>query len=116
MTYSPQFAALLHRLGHEVTVRTHSKGNEDRFGNPESSWTDDRTVICLRSYPNRNTEITGMGGGRDRDRPVFFFPDDENNDPPGDDARIVYEGTTYEMKAPTVYESHVEMFGEVVTN
>jgi hypothetical protein len=120
-----RFEQVISRLGREVALRERTETAADGFNNPTDSWSDAGTRIrCVRTYPNRNTEVVNTAGDLHRDRPVFAFTADEA---PGEEARIVYPEdaetvenasttTLYEMKAPTRYDSHVEMFGEVVTN
>lgn len=116
---------LLSRIGREVVIYDRSVGSKDGFNNPSDSYSDSgNTTQCVRTYPNRNTEVSTTAGDLHRDNPVFVFP---NDDAPGPEARIEYpedaetvtnasETTKYEMQAPTFYDSHVEMFGEVVVN
>lgn len=115
MTYKRRIVAQIARLGTKVTVHTHSQSGTDKFGNPTHSYSADRDVYCLRTYPNRNTELHSERGDRHRDKPVFVFPKGGNHStPPSPEDRIIYNGRTYEMQAPTHYDTHVEFFGEVV--
>jgi len=115
MTYQRRIVAQVARLGQEVTVRVERETGTDDFGNPERGYADDRTLHALRTYPNRNTEVNTNRGDRHRDRPVFVIPksDDYPAVPEAED-RLVYDGQTYEMQAPTHYETHVEYFGQIV--
>lgn len=111
-----RIAAHISRLGTDATVLVVSdSGTTNAFNNPEPDYTEGRTVTAVRTYPNRNTEVEASGGTYHRDRPVFLFPrSDGAADPPGEDDRLKYNGRVYEMQAPTYYDTHVEMFGEVV--
>lgn len=116
---------MLNRLGREVVILDRSVDGTDGWNNPEDSYSDSgETVQCVRTYPNRNTEVNNSAGDWHRDRALFLFPAE---DAPAADARIQYpedgetvtqnsETTLYEMQAPTPYDTHVEMFGEKVTN
>lgn len=122
MTYerhAKRIRARLTRIGQQVEILARSEGAENSLGNPTDSYsaTGD-TVTCVRSYPNRNTEITQASGDRNRDKPIFFFP---RADAPDSEYRIKYtepdgSSTIYEMQAPTRYETHTEMFGKIVNN
>lgn len=117
--------AALNRLGRVADIYDRSEGNLDGFNNPTDSYTDSgNTVRCVRTYPNRNTEVSGVEGDLHRDNPLFLFPKGEA---PDQEARIDYPedaattdnataSTMYEMKAPTRYDTHVEMFGQQVVN
>jgi len=126
MTYNRSVVAQLHRLGEAVDVfATQDTGSTNRFNNPDDAWSaqPDRQVIAFRTYPNRNTEVNNRDGQLHRDRPVFLFPKDEDDETddnpiPGENDRIRYpagDGTVYELQAPTEYDTHVEIFGEKVT-
>lgn len=113
------------RLGKLCDVLVAGAGTENRFGNPQVTADDyvvDRQVYAARTYDNRNTEVQNRRGDRHRDRPVFLVANGDGTsipEPPGQEDRLTYDGTTYEVKALTVYESHVEFFGrsvEEVTN
>lgn len=115
MTYGPQITAHINRYGKEAEVKTRSEGSTNEFGNTTDTHTADRTVIAARTYPNRNTQVENNVGTRDRDRPVFIVS--RRNDvpkPPQENDQIVFEGKTYEVKAHTEYDTHVEFFGEPV--
>lgn len=117
MTYYRQIVAQIHRFGQKAAVEVRSDASQNEFGNIESQWTPDRTVIAFRTYPNRQTEVEASRGDRAQDNPVFLIPNtDDQPDPPETSDILVYDGTRYEMKAPTSYETHVEIFGEVVSN
>lgn len=115
MTAYRQVIAQIYRVGHEATVQTRTVTGTNDFGNNTDSYADDRTVFAFRTYPNRNTEVESGHGDRKQDRPVFCFPkDDDAATPPKEDDRLVYEGKKYDMKGETHYESHVEIFGELI--
>jgi hypothetical protein len=115
MTYQRQFAAKLHRLGQVASVLKRVESGENELGNTEFTFTSDRDVIAFRTYPNRNTEIEGNKGDRQRDAPIFLFPiGPEQPEPPAYEDRIQYDGVTYEMGAETVYDTHVERTAVVV--
>lgn len=65
-----------------------------------------------------------MAGDLHRDNPVFVFPadnvpDQEDRIEYPEDAETVENSsttTTYELKAPTKYDSHTEYFGQQVVN
>jgi hypothetical protein len=114
MTYGPNVAAQLFRLGREATVKPRVESGTNEFGNVTDDHNDSnsRTVIAFRTYPNRNTQITSNRGDRDQDRPVFLVPNTEDQPkPPDPEDMIVYDGTEYEVKSHTPYETHVEFFG-----
>lgn len=125
MAYERQLLAQIERLGEVATVYRREQTSTDRFNNTEwgfdsdpDSDGNDETALCFRTYDNRNTEVQGNSGDRNRDAPLFIFPAD---DFPGGDVRLGYperDGgeTIYELQAPTRYQTHVEIFGEVVTN
>lgn len=128
MTYrSWQVAAKIDRLGHEATLYKRETAGKDAFNNTEWSFTDDpdldgnpETVVCFRTYDNRNTEVQQNAGDRHRDNPLFLFSLDEWAKVDSND-RIGYPEptggeTVYELQAPTRYETHVEIFGEVVNH
>lgn len=124
MTYNRRVVAQIHRLGTEADVLQHEKTGTNEFGNPESEWTETGSVIVFRTYPNRNTEAQSRSGDLHRDRPVFLIPRDDfdetdDNPLPGNEDRLRYPsgtGEVYQLQAPTMYESHVEIFGEIVLN
>lgn len=123
--YRSQVLSAIERLGREADVQAFTdEGTTDEFGNPDESYTADGSVTCFRTYPNRNTEVQKPIGDRERDNPVFLFHPEEA---PGEEDRLVYpedaatvanatSTTTFKMMAPTVYDTHVEMFGEKVHN
>ncbi|AGM10763.1 hypothetical protein M192_gp116 [Halorubrum tailed phage 8] len=100
------------RLGKEIDVLIEAKVGSDEFNNPEYQWIQSHTTRCVRTYPNRNTELNNRGGPRKQDHPVFLFGRD---DAPDSNARIRYDGTLYELESPTVYDTHVAIFGKLVT-
>lgn len=122
---SGRIDAVLHRLGKECTVLERTETGTDGFNNPTESYDDNgATVRCVRSYPSRNAEAGGIAGDRQTDSPLFFF---QKGETPTSNSRIKYpedaetpaaanEFTTYELQAPTRYDSHVEMYGEIVIN
>lgn len=115
MIHPEQTKTAIKQRGTRVTVRTRSLDSETGFGNPEASFNEDRTVWCVRTYPNRNTTAENTAGDLQRDRPVMMFPREDGAErPPEPGDRVDYNGTVYDMEAPTEYESHIEMFGEVV--
>jgi hypothetical protein len=115
MTYRRQFAAKLHRLGQVVSVLKRVESSDNELGNTTFTFTNDRDVIAFRTYPNRNTEIEGNKGDRERDAPVFCFPTGPDQpEPPAFEDRLQYNGQTYEMGARTVYDTHVERTAVVV--
>lgn len=118
MTYRRQVTAQIYRFGQEVDVLERSESGRDAFNNKDWSFTETGTAVCMRTYDNRNTEIQSNSGDRHRDSPLLLFPTDEV---PDSDARIRYEEpdgsfTVYELQAPTRYETHVEIFADVVVN
>lgn len=116
---------VLERIGREAVIGDRTQEGEDAFGNPTDSYPDSgNSVRCVRTYPSQNTEASSVAGDTHTDRPLFGFVKD---DVPPKEARIEYpedaetvadatETTIYEMQAPTVYDSHVEMRGDVVVN
>jgi hypothetical protein len=100
------------RLGKEVNVLQPEGSGTNEFNNPGTSWAVSGTATCVRTYPNRNTQQESGGGPFKSDNPLFIFPAEEQ---PPTNARIEYDGTTYELQSPTVYDTHVSIFGELVT-
>ena len=125
VTYSRRINGYIERFGREATLYTRASSGRNSFNNVEWTFSSDpdgdgtdQTVLCFRTYPNRNTEVQHNSGDRHRDNPVFILPLDEA---PDSDARIGYpepdgSETLYELQAPTKYETHIEIFGEVVVN
>lgn len=109
---SRSIESVISRLGKEVDVLSRSETGTDAFNNPTSQWNKIGTTHAVRTYPNRNTQMNSGGGPYESDNPVFLFMDGET---PPSDGRIVYDGVTYEMQAPTHYEDHSAMFGKLVT-
>lgn len=101
------------RLGKEVSIKTRNNKSNNAFNNPESIWTEQRTAQCVRTYPNRNTQIESGGGPYNQDRALFIF---EASEAPNAGVRIVYQETEYELKSPTRYDTHAAFFGEPVSN
>lgn len=101
----------IYRLGQEVVVKTRTQSGSDEFNNPISSWSEDYTTHCVRTYPNRNSQFERGGGPYNEDRALFIF---EHGNAPESGSRIVYDGQEYELKSPTPYETHVAVFGEPV--
>lgn len=102
----------LSRLGREVPVWIESNsGSEDKFGQEEKAWSQDSTVLAVRTYINKNTTSNSGGGQRHRDRPIFRFP---STDAPPADARIKFDGTWYELDATTDYGTHVSAPGSKI--
>ena len=110
---SRQILSTIHRLGKEVTVKTRSTSGTNSFNNPESTWTENGTAQCVRTYPNRNSQISRTSGTHNEDRALFIFAQEEA---PASDSRIVYDGTEYELQSPTEYDTHTAIFGEPVRN
>jgi hypothetical protein len=104
-------ATVIGQLGRRVPVYVESVDSTDKFGHSETSWAEDRTALCFKSYANRNETRSSPTGEFYRDRPVFFF---ELTEAPGAGDRIVYDGQAYEMESPTAYESHVALMGRPV--
>jgi hypothetical protein len=102
----------IHRLGKEVNVLLPTGSGTNEFNNPETTWEFSHTTRCVRTYPNRNTQQESGGGSFKSDNPVFLFAAE---DEPDSNARIEYDGTTYELQSPTIYDTHVSIFGELVT-
>ena len=102
----------IHRLGKEVVIKTISKTGTDEFNNPVNEWSESRTTRCVRTYPNRNTQVESRGGEYNQDRALFIFADEEA---PNAGDRIVYGDQEYELKSPTVYDTHTAIFGEPVS-
>jgi hypothetical protein len=102
----------INRLGKEVNVLEPSGNGTNEFNNPETVWEFSHTTRCVRTYPNRNTQQDSGGGEFKSDNPLFIFA--AENEPPSN-ARIEYDGRTYELQSPTVYDTHVAIFGEIVT-
>jgi hypothetical protein len=100
------------RLGKDVDVLTEARVGVDDFNNPQYDWVQTDTTRCVRTYPNRNTELNNRGGPRKRDHPVFLFP---RTEAPSSNARIRYDGVLYELESPTIYDTHVAIFGQMVT-
>jgi hypothetical protein len=107
-----QILSTIHRLGKEVNVLVPSGNGRNAFNNPETAWEFSHTTKCVRTYPNRNTQQESGGGEFKADNPVFLFAAE---DEPPSNARVEYDGRTYELQSPTVYDSHVSIFGELVT-
>ncbi|WP_372611625.1 hypothetical protein [Halomonas sp.] len=112
--------AQVERFGELATLYSRTSDGSDEFNNTEWTFDSDQTVLCFRTYPNRNTEVQQNAGDRNRDSPVFLFPLDEY-EAVSDSDRIGYPDqngneTLYELQAPTRYATHVEIYGEVVTN
>jgi len=110
--------AKIEQLGSTASVLERTASGTTNFGNPTSDYNPTRTVVCLRTYPDHNSEIRGVAGDRIRDVPIFLFPLGEQ---PPEEARLDYpeaDGsvTEYELKAATNYPTHVEMTGQRVDN
>jgi len=121
-------SAYIERIGGQlVTVYERSAESVDEFNNTEWGFDDDldgdgepTEALCARTYPNRNTEAEGVEGDRKQDVPLFMFPLDEW-EKVGPNARIGYtehngSETVYELKSPTRWPTHVEVFAEEVVN
>jgi hypothetical protein len=108
-------AAQIYRMGQAADVKTETQTGSNEFGNAEFSYTTDRTVHALRTYPNRNTSLESSVGDRTQDEPVFIVAKGPNvPTPPQPEERIVYDSQAYEVKAHTEYNTHVEFFGEPI--
>lgn len=129
MTYNHlKVNALIARLGRTATIYKREQDGQNEFNNSEWAFTDDPdedgeplTALCLRSYDNRNSEVQHNGGDRHRDNPVFFFPLSAWKDTVDPNDRVGYPEplggeTIYELQAPTFYDTHVEIFGELVNH
>lgn len=118
MTYANhRIVSRIYRHGQECEIHTLSKSGTNEWGNIEHENAYDRDVIAFRTYPNRNTQIQSDIGERNQDQPVFVVPvSDDQPDPPDESDHIIYDGTEYEVKALTTYDTHVEFFGDVVIN
>lgn len=126
-SHTRAITARLERLGRQATLYSRSGSGTNEFNN--TAWTfdadptntgTDQTVLCVRTYDNRNTEVQQNAGDRNRDTPVLLFPASEYAKV-NDSDRIGYpeaDGTEtqYELQAPTHHPTHVEIFAEVVTN
>lgn len=112
---SSQVAAHIGRLGREAKVLVQSESAEDDFGNKEYTYTPDRVVLAFRTYPNRNTEFDSDAGSLQGDNPVFLVPIGPNQpEPPEENSRIKYAGEKYQVDSHTVYDTHVEFFGDQI--
>lgn len=112
---SRQVAAQIGRVGREAKVHIKTDGANDDFGNPTSNFTPDRVVLAFRTYPNRNTEYEADIGTLQGDNPVFIVPTGPDQPaPPGEGARIEYSSQMYEVGSHTVYDTHVEFFGDQI--
>ena len=115
MNLPPDVSAQLRRLGEEVTVLEPTQTSRNDFGNPERTYESSRTTYAVRTYPNRNTTVEESAGDLARDKPVFVFPKgNDDPEPPQAEDHIVYNGEEYELQAPTHYETHMEIFGQLV--
>lgn len=115
MKASRQVAAQIARFGQMIQVQVPTDDGENEFGNGKHSYADDRKVLAMRTYPNRNTESESNVGDRAQDRALFMVPATASDTkPPQFEDRIVFEGTEYEVGAHTTYPSHVEFFGEPI--
>lgn len=109
---SRQILSTIHNLGNEVVIKTRVETGTDEFNNPVSEWVVQRTAQCVRTYPNRNTQIESGGGPYNQDRALFIFA---NEEAPSAGVRIEYNGSEYELNSPTPYDTHVALFGEPVS-
>lgn len=119
--------AIIERMGEVATHHTRQANGSNEFGNTEWTWTADpdadgvdNTVLCYRTYDNRNTEVRSEGGDRHRDRPILMFTHDDWADIEAND-RIEYperDGSTtlYELQAPTRHPTHIEIPATIVTH
>lgn len=112
MTVARSIESVIHRMGKKVDILSRAETGTNAFNNPDSDWGKTGETTAVRTYPNRNTQVNGGGGPYESDNPVFLFI--EGEEPPSD-ARIVFDGVTYEMGSPTPYSDHVSMFGTMVT-
>ena len=123
MSYYRRIHTQLARLGEDTTVLVHAKGDADMFGNPDDTYTEDRTVTAVRTYMRRNRESKDTAGDLPMDRPVFIVPrpdpsdpSDETPEPPGEEDHLVYDGTEYAIQGATRYETHIEYTAERLTD
>jgi hypothetical protein len=107
-----QIRSTISRVGQEVVVKTRTQSGSNTFNNPTSTWTEDRTTQCVRTYPNRNSQFENRAGSYNEDRALFIF---ERSSAPTSGSRIVYDNQEYELKSPTEYDTHVAIFGEPVS-
>ena len=116
MTYgSKRVAAQIHRFGQVAKVLVRGETGQNDFGNVTDDYIPDRDVLAFKTYPNRNTQVNSNVGDRGRDRPVFMVPiGDEQPEPPAEEDHLKYDGSEYEVKSHTPYDTHVEFFGELV--
>lgn len=113
MSYRTSLTTDIARLGLEADVLVETETGRDDFNNKETDYVFDRTVLAAKTYPNRNTEVEKQTGERMRDNPVFLVPIGPNNpDPPDPGDHLVYDGTEFEVKAHTEYQTHIEFFGD----
>lgn len=115
MTYQRQIVSKIARLGQKAKVREKIETGSNKFNNPEHKYKSVREVFAFRTYPNRNTEVEKRQGERRRDKPVFLVATGENlPEPPEEGSRLVFNDNEYDVKAHTVYDTHVEFFGEQI--
>lgn len=110
------FSAAISRLGDTVAVLEKTEVDTNEFNNPEWEWQEVRTVRCLATYPDDQDQVDSRAGQYHRDSPLLAF---HRGEEPGPDDRVrfedgVHEGKTFEMLAPTPYESHVEFGAQIV--
>lgn len=120
MPYGRNIHAQIERIGQVASVYVRKDDGTDQLGNREFRWEYDRDVVCVRSYPNRNTEQEGNSGTLEEDRPVFIFPSTVDNpdqpEPPSGQARLDYNGVRYSLSSPTEYGTHIEIMGNRIDN
>lgn len=123
MNYHKRVLSQLARRGEDATVMVHAKGETDAFGNPESGYTDDRTITVVRTYMRRNRESKSVAGDLPMDRPVFIVanpipgdPADQTPEPPGEEDHLRYNGTEYAIQGKTEYETHIEYTASRLTD
>jgi len=104
--------ATIQRVGTTVDVLERVEGAKNEFNNPSHEWQETGEAECVRTYPNRNTQQDSNGGPFSGDNPLFIF---ESGTAPPASARIRYNGTLYELQSETRYDTHVAIFGEIVT-
>lgn len=120
MSYARRVEAQLARLGRDALVYEHATGATDEFNNPTDDYSlrADNPVTAVRTYPDRNQEIKGVGGDLQDDSPLFMVPQPRTADdpaPPGPEDRIEYDGVMYAIQGLTEYDTHVEFRASKVT-
>lgn len=106
--------ALLGRIngGKVASVLKQTQVGTDELNSPVYEWSADYEVKCVRTYPNRNTQVESPGGAYNRDSPTFLF---ERSEAPEGGQRIRFDGQLYELESPTLYHTHAAIIGEQVS-